>query len=176
MNIGETDGKKKFNNEIVRRLRSDKLNLVIPVLNHLRKSIHAAAYLPEVIHLLYETKNTETRRELSLFLSDIKDPDGIPHIIDALKDEQYKPVWNIIISACWQSSLNYSKVLDTFIGIFLKEDYLTSLEAFSVIEQSIPYLEEQKLGQYRKQLVTGLNKVDKDKAPLVREMIKIMEN
>jgi 3-methyladenine DNA glycosylase AlkC len=176
MNTCETDGKKKLNNEIVRRLRSDKLNLVIPVLNHLRQSIHAAAYLPEVIHLLNETKNTEIRRELSFFLSDIKDPEGIPHIIDALRDEQYKPVWNIIISSCWQSSLNYSKALDTFIGIFLKEDYLTSLEAFSVIEQSIPYLEEQKLGQYRKQLVTGLNKVDKDKAPLVREMIKIMED
>jgi len=168
--------KKKLNSEIVRRLRSDKQNLVIPVLNHLRQSMHTAAYLPEVIHLLYKTKNIETRWELSQFLSDIKDPGCIPHIIDALRDDRYKSIWNIIISACWQSNLDYSKNLDTFIVIFLKEDYITALEAFSVIEQSLPHLEEQKLGQYRDQLVTGLNKVDKDKAPLVREMIKIMEN
>lgn len=168
--------KKKLNSEIVRRLRSDKQNLVIPVLNHLRKSIHPAAYLPEVIYLLLVTKNTETRQELSLFLNDIKDPDGIPHIIDALSDDQYKPIWNIIISACWQSSLDWSKNLDPFITIFLKEDYLTALEAFSVIEQSLPHLEEKKLVQYREKLIAGLNKVDKDKTPLVREMIKIMED
>jgi len=91
-------------------------------------------------------------------------------------NDQYKPIWNIIISACWQSGMDYSNNLDTFIGIFLKEDYLTALEAFSVIEQSLPYLEEHKLVQYREHLESGLNKVDKDKAPLVREMIKIMEN
>ncbi len=168
--------KKKLNTEIVRRLRSDKQNLVIPVLNHLRQSIHAAAYIPEVIHLLYETKNSEILQELSLFLNDFKDPYGVPHIMEALRNDRYRPIWNIIISACWQSSLDYSKNLDTFIVIFLKEDYITALEAFSVIEQSLPYLEEQKLGQYRDQLVTELNNVDKDKAPLVREMIKIMEN
>lgn len=168
--------KKKPNAEIIRRLRSDKQNLVIPVLNHLRHSIHAAAYLPEVINLLYKTQIEETRRELSLFLIGFKDPGGIPYIIDALRDDQFKPIWNIIISACWQSGMDYSNNLDTFILIFLKEDYLTALEAFSVIEQSLPYLEEHKLGQYRKQLESGLNKVDKDKATLVREMIKIMEN
>jgi hypothetical protein len=168
--------KKKPNIEIVRRLRSDKQNLVIPVLNHLRQSIHAAVYLPEVIHLLYETKNIETRQELSLYLNDFKNPDGIPYIMDALSNDMYKPIWNIIISACWQSGMNYSNNLDTFVEIFLKEDYLTALEAFSVIEQSLPYLEDQKLLKYREQFEKCLNKVDKDKAPLVREMIKIMEN
>lgn len=167
--------KKNLNSEIVRRLRSDKQSLVIPVLNHLRQSVHAAAYLPEVIHLLYETKNDETRRELSQFLCDITDPGCIPHIINALRDDRNKSIWNIIISACWQSGLNFSNNLDTFIGIFLKEDYMTALEAFSVIEQSMPYLEEKKRVYYRDQLVQGIDAVDKEKAPLVREMIKIME-
>lgn len=168
--------KHKLNNEIVRRLRSDKPGLVIPVLNHLRQSIHASAYLPEIINLLQETKNENTRRELSLFLSNFKDPGGIPDIIDALNNVRFKSIWNIIISACWQSGLNFSNNLDTFIKILLKEDYITSLEAFSVIEQSLPYLEEKKLGYFRKQLTEGLTEVDKEKAPLVREMIRIMED
>jgi hypothetical protein len=167
--------KPKLNNEILRRLRSDKPGLVIPVLNHLRQSIHAAAYLPEVINLLHDTQNEETRREVSFFLNDFKDPGGIPNIIDALNNDRFKPVLNIITSACWQSGLDFSNNLDTFIRILLKEDYITSLEAFSVIEQSIPHLEEKKLGYYRKQLAEGLTQVDKEKAPLVREMIKIME-
>jgi hypothetical protein len=167
--------KRKLNNEILRRLRSDKLNLVIPVLNHLRQSIHAAAYLPEVIKLLHDTKNEETRREVSLFLNDFKDPGGIPNIIDALNNDRFKSIWNIITSACWQSGLDFSDNLDTFIRILLKEDYITSLEAFSVIEQSLPYLEEKKIGYYRKQLTEGITRMDKEKVPLVREMIKIME-
>jgi hypothetical protein len=168
--------KRKLNTEIVRRLRSDKLSLVVPVLNHLRKSIHPAAYLPEVINLLYKTHNEEIRRELSMFLCDIKDPGGIPHIIDALRNDQYRPIWNIITSACWQSGLNYSENLDTFIKILLEEDYMTALEAFSVIEQSLHHLEDQKLEHYRQQLAEGLEKVTEEKAPLVREMIKIMKD
>jgi hypothetical protein len=168
--------KRNLNTEIVRRLRSDKLSLVIPVLNHLRQSIHFAAYLPEVINLLHETHNDEIRRELTQFLSDIKDPGGIPQIIDALRNDRYKPIWNIITSACWQSGLNYSENLDTFIKIFLEEDYMTALEAFSVIEQSLPHLADQKLEHYRRQLAEGLEKVTKEKAPLVREMIRIMKD
>jgi hypothetical protein len=168
--------KRKLNTEIVRRLRSDKLSLVVPVLNHLRQSIHTAAYLPEVINLLHDTHNEEIRRELSLFLCDIKDPGEIPQIIDALRNDRYRPIWNIITSACWQSGLNYSENLDTFIKILLEEDYMTALEAFSVIEQSLPHIEDQKLEHYRQQLMEGLEKVAKEKAPLVREIIKIMKD
>jgi hypothetical protein len=72
--------------------------------------------------------------------------------------------------------LNYSENLDTFIKIILEEDYMTALEAFSVIEQSLHHLEDQKLEHYRQQLMEGLEKVAKEKAPLVREMIKIMKD
>jgi hypothetical protein len=168
--------KRKLNTEIVRRLRSDKLSLVIPVLNHLRQSTRSAAYLPEVINLLNETHNEEIRRELSQFLSNIKNPGAIPHIIDALRNDQYKPIWNIITSACWQSGLDYSENLDTFIKMLLDEDYMTALEAFSVIEQSLPNLEDIKLEHYRQHLTEGLGKVTKEKAPLVREIIRIMKD
>jgi hypothetical protein len=166
--------KKKPNNEIIRRIRSDKQVLVIPVLNHLRQSRYASGYIHELIHLLLETKNDEIRRELLLYLNDLKDPEVIPHLIDALCNDHFRPVWNIIISACWQSGMDYSKYLDTFILIFLKEDYLTSLEAFSVIEQSLPQLDIDMIRKYREQLTSGIQKVEKEKKPLVQELIKIM--
>ena len=165
---------RKLNNEIIRRLRSDKAVMVIPVLNHLRQSVHVSAYLNEILNLLYRTSDDNTRREISLFLSDIKDPASIPPIIEALNNNSYKPVWNIITAACWQSGLDYSKNVDTFIRLLLEEDYMTALEAFSVIEQSFPHVEEKDLKSYRQKLIDGLKVVDKEKAPLVREMIKIM--
>jgi hypothetical protein len=165
---------RKLNNEIIKRLRSDKPGMVIPVLNHLRQSVHASDYLYEIFNLLNQTNDSDTRRELSLFLSDIKDPTAIPQIIKVLNDNRYRPVWSIITAACWQSGLDYSKNLDTFIRLLLEEDYMTALEAFSVIEQSIHLLDEEKMKSYRQKLIEGLKVVDKEKAPLVSEMIKIM--
>ncbi len=171
----KTMEQRKLNNEIIRRLRSDKPGMVIPVLNHLRQSVHASAYLPEIINLLHGTSSEDTRREISLFLNDINNPAVIPHIIEALNNKKYKPEWVIITSACWQSGLDYSNNLDIFIRLLLEEDYLIALEAFSVIEQSFHLLEDKDLTEYRKILTEGLKKVGKEKAPLVREMIKIMQ-
>jgi len=165
---------RKLNNEIIRRLRSDKPGMVIPVLNHLRQSVHASEYLQEIFNLLYQTSDSNTRRELALFLSDIKDPAAVPKIIAVLNDKKYRPVWSILTASCWQSGLDYSNNLDTFIRLLLEEDYMTALEAFSVIEQSLHHLQEKKMKIHRQQLIDGLKEVDKDKAPLVREMIKIM--
>lgn len=148
--------------------------MVIPVLNHLRQSVHASDYLQEIFNLLSKTNDSNTRRELSMFLCDIKDPAAVPKIITALNDERYRPVWSIITASCWQSGLDYTDYLDTFIRLLLKEDYMIALEAFSVIEQSFHLLEEKKMKHYRQKLIEGLKGVDKEKAPLVSEMIKIM--
>lgn len=164
----------KLNNEIIRRLRSDKPGMVIPVLNHLRQSVHASDYLHEIFNLLSQTNDSNTRRELSLFLNDIKDPAAVPKTIAGLNDKRYRPVWSILTAACWQSGLDYSNNLDTFIRLLLEEEYMTALEAFSVIEQSLHLLEENKMKSYRQKLIEGLKEVDKEKAPLVTELIKIM--
>jgi len=166
--------KRKLDIEILKRIRSDKENLVIPAIYHLRNRIHSAMYIPEIINLLNETKNETIRRELSLFLCDMKDASGIPYIIEALKNRQYQGIWHEIISTCWQSGLNFSGYLETFIEIFLEEDYLTSLEAFSVIEQSIIYLEDSRIEQYRNYLISNIEGVKEEKKPLVTELINIM--
>ncbi len=167
---------RKLNSEIVERIRSGKESLVIPTINNLRNRVQSAMYIPEIIHLLYKTKNDVIRRELSLFLADMKDASGIPYIIEALNDKQYQKIWHEIIATCWQSGLNFSGYLETFVDIFLEEDYLTALEAFSVIEQSIIYLEESRIQHYRNYLVSNLEGVKEEKKPLVTELINIMSS
>ena len=166
--------KRKLNSEIVRHIRSDKENLVIPAIYYLRNKIQSAGYIPEVINLLYETKNDNIRRESYFFLADMKDASGIPFIIEALKNRQYQPIWHEIIATCWQSCLNFSGYLETFIEIFLEEDYLTALESFSVIEQSIIYLEDERREHYRNYLISNLEDIKEDKRPLAKELINIM--
>lgn len=168
--------KRKLNSEIVRRLRSEKQNLVINAIYQLRKRVESAIYIPEIINLAYKTNNDEIRRELYQFLSDMKDASSVPFMIEALKNRQYQSIWNEIIAACWQSGLNFSGYLDTFIMIFLEEDYLIALEAFSVIEQSIIYLEESRIEKHKNYLISRLEEVKKEKKPLVKELINIMQH
>jgi len=168
--------KRKLNSEIVRRLKSEKQNLVITAIYHLRNRVESAIYIPEIINLAYKTNNDDIRRELYQFLSDMKDASGVPFIIEALKNRQYQPIWNEITAACWQSGLNFSGYLDTFIKIFLEEDYLIALEAFSVIEQSIIYLEESRIEKYKNDLISRLEEVKEEKKPLVKELISIMQH
>lgn len=168
--------KKKLNSEILRRLRSDKENIVITAIYHLRNRVESAVYIPEIIHLAQTTNNNTIRSELFLFLSDMKDASGIPYLIEAITNREYKPIWNEIIAACWQSGLNFSGYIDTFIKIFLKEDYPTALEAFSVIEQSVVYLEDSKREQYKNDLISGIEEVKEEKKPLASELINIMQS
>jgi hypothetical protein len=168
--------KRKLNSEIIRRLRSGKENLILTAIYHLRNRVESAVYIPEIIDLAHTIKNNEIRNELFLFLSDMKDASGIPYLIDAIRNREYQSIWNEIIAACWQSGLNFSGYLDTFIKIFLEEDYLTALEAFSVIEQSIIYLEDSRIEQYKNDLISGLEEVKEEKKPLATELINIMQH
>jgi hypothetical protein len=165
--------KKKTDTELLKRLWSDDSGKALSALRELRMVGHCD-YLPELLRLLNETRNEEVRKELALFLCDIRDRGCIPYIIDSLKDDQYKQVKNIIVSSCWQSRLNYSNHIDTFIQIFIREDYLTALEAFTVIEESMLDIPEEKITEYRNRLISSIEDVSNEKKPLLKELINLM--
>jgi len=165
--------KKRIDPALVKRLRSDDSQKALSALRELRAVGHCD-YMPELLKLLKETDFEEVKKELSLFLSDIKDKGCIPYIIDSLNNDHFQPVKNIIVAACWQSRLDYSGHIDTFINIFINEDYLTSLEAFTVIEESLLSIPEEKLSGYRDRLISSIEDIDNEKKPLLRELINLM--
>jgi hypothetical protein len=80
-----------------------------------------------------------------------------------------------ILSAVWQSGMDYSKYMDLFIQLFLQGDYLVALESFTVIEQSIEHLSDRELDEERKNLLDGLDGVSEDKKPLARELVNLLQ-
>jgi hypothetical protein len=165
--------KKKIDAQLIKKLWSGDSGQALSALKELR-SAGNCNYMPELLKLLNETHSEEIRKELALFLSDIRDKGCIPFIIDSLNDDSYQPVKNIIVSSCWQSRLDYSKHIDTFINIFIKEDYLTALEAFTVIEESLLDIPGEKIKEYRSRLITSIEDIDNEKKPLLRELINLM--
>ncbi len=70
--------------------------------------------------------------------------------------------------------MDYSVHFDLFIEIFLESDYVTALESFSVIEQSLGNMTETDIGVKRDLLLEGLGRISEEKKPLASELLHLM--
>ncbi len=107
--------------------------------------------MPDLLNLLSQPPKELIEKELVVFLADIKVQGVIPIIVKGLQDPGLKAAHVGILSAIWQSGLDYSKHLHLFIQLFLEGDYLVALESFTVIEQSIEHLSHPEIEQQRKE-------------------------
>lgn len=166
--------KKKPDPEVLKNLRSADDNLVLKTIHKLRTAGNLA-YIPELLKLLSLPPNEIIEKELIMFLADIKETGIVPMIVAGLKKPGQKRARAGILSAIWQSGLDYSKYIDLFIQLFLEGDYLVALESFTVIEQSVEYLSDQEIAEDRNHLLDGLHNVSEDKKPLARELLNLLQ-
>ena len=166
-------GKRKLDQELIKRLHSGDEMTVLKALGELRSSGHLE-YIPELLDILNVSENETIHSEMVRFLADIKKKAVIHYLIEGLKNPVLKDVRSEILSACWQSGLDYSAHIDLFIEIFLESDYMTSLESFSVIEQSLEYLTEKETEEKQIQVQEDLDRVSEEKKPLARELLNML--
>lgn len=164
---------KKPDPQLLKRLRSGEERLVLRALTELRSTGHTG-YVPELLQVMNHS-GENVRREMVRLLSDIKAKAVIPLLIEGLNDPELKAVHAGIASACWQSGMDYSTHIDVFIRIFLESDYMTALESFSVIEQSLAEMAEPDIRHTRNLILEGLEKISEDKSPLAGELLHLME-
>ena len=131
--------------------------------------------MPELLKLLNRTGSELIKKELIRFIADAKEADAVPHILAGLRDPDLAAVRCDIVSACWQSGLDYSAELELFIRLFLEGDYRTALESFTVIEESVINLGKQEIEKARKLLLGGQEHITEEKKPLATELVKLLQ-
>ena len=94
----------------------------------------------------------------------------------ALRDSDLAAVHGDIVSACWQSGLDYSAELELFIRLFLEGDYRTALESFTVIEESVINMGGQEIEKARKLLLGGQEQITEEKKPLATELVNLLQS
>ena len=163
----------RLDTAILEGLKSEREPAVLKTLNQLRSSgsIH---YIPELLNLLAKTDNENIIKELIRFMADIKDPGAIPFLIKSLKENKYEAVRSYIVSTCWQSSLDFSGEIPLFISLFLKGDYMTAIECFTVIEECAMEMEAGERSKIREMVIDGLDQVNDEKKPLAKELIRTL--
>ena len=160
--------------QLLIRLRADDDTIKLKALGELRSSGHPE-YTPVLLEIMNNTDNKFIHQKIQVLLTDIKDKGIMSHFIEALKDPKLKKLHAGISSACWQSGLDYSSHLDLFVKLFLESDYMTALEAFSVIEESLENMTEDDIGNKRDLLLKGFEQISEEKKPLAKELLHLMD-
>ncbi len=156
-------------------LESSDPESIITTLYEIRNS-GSVKILPVLFNLIHKKTDPGIRNEILNMLSEIKSQEAVPLITSSLDKNDYGDYMPAFIAACWQSGLDFSKYLRVFAGLFIQGDYKTALEAFTVIEESIPNASENDHMDCIRFLRDAECMVTDEKLPLYKELRKVVES
>lgn len=120
-------------NNIIENLSSSEEKKVFAALKQLRKHGKKEVIIP-LIDTLHLSKNEDIKSEITNLLFDLKDQGVVENLVLSIENEKYILERPTLISIFWQSSLDSSQFISTFIKEAIKGDYLVGIEVLSVID------------------------------------------
>ena len=130
--------------------------------------------LPAVFRLFFSNNFVQLKDEILNLLNDIKDPEAVPVFMEGVKEYRGKKGFDQLVSACWQCGLDFSAYMDEFIELVIEDDYYTSLEAFSVIEENVSLLSSQQRTARLELVRSKLELLSPEKRLLVNELLSLL--
>ncbi len=158
----------------INTIESSDPERIIATLDEIRNS-GSIKILPVLFSLVHKKTDPGVRNEILQLLSEIKSQDAVPLIALSLDSNDFGDYLPAFVAACWQSGLDFSKYLRVFAGLFIQGDYKTALEAFTVIEESIPNASGNDIMDCIRFLRDAECMVTDEKLPLFRELRKVVE-
>jgi len=132
--------------------------------------------LPVLFKMINRHTDSQIRNEILKLLGEIKSKEAVPVIIDSLKTNNFGDYLPSFLAGCWMSGLDFSKYLTFFAGIFIREDYQSAIEAFTVIEESLPNATDSDKMECIRFLHESDCMVNDAKMPLYKELRKVVED
>jgi hypothetical protein len=156
-------------------LKSNDPLLIPTVLLEIRNS-GSVNLLPDLLNMVNKNTPQQVRNEIVKFISDTKSQEAAPILAESLHKSDFGDYLPALVAACWQSGLDFSKHLRVFAGIFIRGDYISALEAFTVIEESIPNATDSDIFECVRFLKDAECMVGDEKMPLFRELQTVVQN
>lgn len=129
---------------------------------------------PYVLDLLTKNINKDIENKVITLLNNLKEKEVVPYIVDAILDVRFAGKKELLLASCWQSGLNYADYLEVFIDVALNDSYQNAIEAFSVIESTPKYTQEQKQKAI-KTLKENIPSINDSKKELLVEIVHFFE-
>jgi D-tyrosyl-tRNA(Tyr) deacylase len=165
----------KYYQEIKKKFDTDNDAEIAATLKEIRVN-GQALIIPLMLEVLEKTNYDNIREEILSILGQLKDKNSVQYIVEALAAGTVKKYRKEFITTCWQSGLDYSEHITLFAKEFVIGDYVTSIEAFTVIEEWIIESSPDKIVECKKFLIDAVSKIDNEKKPLYVELVKLVES
>lgn len=155
--------------------QSKNPQLIIRSISEIRNS-GAVNMLPALFELIHKDTDQTVRNEILELISELKAPEAAGYVAESLTRNDFGDYLSAVVAACWQSQLDFSKHLPVFVNLFVRSEYKTALEAFTVIEESLEKAESSDIQTCLRFLNESEYLVTNEKLPLFRELKKVVEN
>jgi hypothetical protein len=172
------NGKMKLTKEeklMVSKLQSGKLSLIMEVLREVKEN-GSVRLIPYLFEIVASDRFAPVEDDIIRLMSDIKERDAAPYIIESIKKFNFGDKTAGILAICWQSRLDFSAYLPVFTDFFFRNDYQTSIEAFTAIEESLPHATVAQKNECLKILEKKSSGVTEVLKPLFNELRKLVKS
>lgn len=156
-------------------LRSGNRSVILSSLKEVRMEGHVAV-IPELFNLLLDQEDDQILLETRNILNDLKDPRAAEILAGAINQSSYEEIRSTLVAACWQNGLSYGDYLEEFVEAAIQGDYITTIEAFTVIEGAIGEVEQARREKAIERIRKKMTDVDEQKRILLAELIKVITN
>ena len=126
--------------------------------------------ITSLIQLLTLSENRDFKEETLLILKKEKAGDLLITAIKKTKKNKH-----ILVAACWESEIDFSKHLPFFIGLALDTDYLVSLEAITVISTMEGPFNPNEVKEAIKSVKEEQKKLNSERVVLLNDMAVTLE-
>ncbi|MDQ3048139.1 MAG: hypothetical protein M3R27_11375 [Bacteroidota bacterium] len=126
-----------------------------------------------LISLLTDPQNKDVKEETLLTLKKDK---GEEVLLKAIATQKAKDKQHLLVAACWESEINFSKYLPFFVLLALSPDYLVSLEAITTIENMEGPFEPDAVKNAILKIKAEQKKITDEKAVLLNDLVMTLEN
>lgn len=159
----------------IEALRSGNRTVILSSLKEVRMEGHVAV-IPELFNLLLDQEDDQILLETRNILNDLKDPRAAEMLAGAINQSTYEEIRSILVAACWQNGLSYGDYLEEFVEAAIHGDYMTAIEAFTVIEGAIGEVEQPRREKAIERIRKKMTDADEQKKILLAELIKVITN
>jgi hypothetical protein len=129
--------------------------------------------ITKLISLLTDPANKEVK-EITLLT--LKKEKGGDTLLLAIASPKAKNVRHLLVAACWESEINFSKYLPFFIILALDDDYLISLEAITTIENMEGPFADDAVKNAILKVKTAKKEITSERQVLLNDLIQTLEN
>lgn len=128
--------------------------------------------ITSLISLLTDPSNKDVKEEALITLKKEKAGDVL---LQAIASPKSLPNRHLLVAACWESEINFSKYLPFFILLALDSNYLISLEAITTIENMEGPFVEKDVKEAIQKVKTEQKKISSERAVLLNDLIMTLE-